>query len=180
MRLFFALWPDTQVRARLAHAAATLPLDGRARRVAAESFHLTLAFLGEVSAPQLGALQHIGRALHAPACRIGLDAYEYWPEPQVVVAAARENSAALLDLCAQLHQALSHSEAAPNFKRPTLPLRAHVTLARKVAQAPVLRAMSPFEWTSQNFSLVRSDTGAAHSVYTVVDTWPLLDETPAP
>ena len=176
MRLFFALWPDTQVRARLAHAAATLPLDGRARRVAAESFHLTLAFLGEVSAPQLGALQHIGRALHAPACRIGLDAYEYWPEPQVVVAAARENSAALLELCAQLHQALSHSEAAPHFKRPNLPLRAHVTLARKVAQAPVLQAMSPFHWNARSFSLVCSDTSGGHSVYTVVDTWSLLDE----
>ena len=177
MRLFFALWPDTQVRARLAHAAATLPLDGRARRVAAESFHLTLAFLGEVSAPQLGALQHIGRALHAPACRIGLDAYEYWPEPQVVVAAARENSAALLELCAQLHQALSHSEAAPHFKRPNLPLRAHVTLARKVAQPPVMQAMSPILWRATRFTLVRSETGGAQSAYTVVDTWPLLDET---
>jgi 2'-5' RNA ligase len=176
VRLFFALWPDTQVRAHLAHAAAALPLDRRTRLVALENFHLTLAFLGEVAAPQLGALQQIGRTLRAPACRIGLDVYEYWPEPQVVVAAARESSAALLDLCAQLHQALSRCEAAPHSKRPTSPLRAHVTLARKVAQAPVLQAMSPFHWNARSFSLVCSDTSGGHSVYTVVDTWSLLDE----
>jgi hypothetical protein len=28
-----------------------------------------------------------------------------------------------------------------------------------------------------SFSLVRSDTGGAESAYTVLDTWPLLDET---
>jgi 2'-5' RNA ligase len=176
VRLFFALWPDSHVRAQLAHAAAALPLDGRARGVPPENFHLTLAFLGEVAAPQLGALQQIGRAMRAPACRIGFDAYEYWPESQVVVAAAGQSPAPPLDLCAQLHQALSRCEAAPHFKRPTSPLRAHVTLARKVAQAPVLQAMSPFHWHARSFSLVYSDTSGGHSVYTVVDTWSLLDE----
>jgi 2'-5' RNA ligase len=58
------------------------------------------------------------------------------------------------------------------------PLRPHVTLARKVAQAPVLQAMSPFDWSARSFSLVSSDTSGAHSVYTVVDTWPLLYEAP--
>jgi 2'-5' RNA ligase len=55
-------------------------------------------------------------------------------------------------------------------------LRAHVTLARKVSQAPVLQAMSPIAWRATNFSLIRSDTGGAASAYTVVETWPLLDE----
>jgi RNA 2',3'-cyclic 3'-phosphodiesterase len=176
VRLFFALWPDSHVCAHLAHAAAAVPLDGRARGVPAENYHLTLAFLGEVAAPQLGALQQIGCALRVPPCRIDFDAYEYWPEPQVVVAAARQSFAALLDLCAQLHQGLSRCEAAPHFKRPISPWRAHVTLARKVSQAPVLQAMSPFHWNARSFSLVCSDTRGGHSVYTVVDTWPLLDE----
>jgi nicotinamide-nucleotide amidase len=58
------------------------------------------------------------------------------------------------------------------------PLRAHVALARKVAQLPVLQAMSPFSWPARSFSLIGSDTSGVCSVYTVVDTWPLLDETP--
>ena len=41
--------------------------------------------------------------------------------------------------------------------------------------------MSPIELAARaHFSLVRSDTGGARSVYTVVDTWPLLDETAKP
>ena len=53
---------------------------------------------------------------------------------------------------------------------------AHVTLARKVVQASVLQAMSPLLWCAHSFSLVRSEMSGAHSVYTVVDTWQLLDE----
>jgi 2'-5' RNA ligase len=59
-------------------------------------------------------------------------------------------------------------------------LRAHVTLARKVAQAPVLQAMSSIVWRASNFSLIRSDTGGVESAYTVLDTWSLLDETENP
>jgi hypothetical protein len=52
-----------------------------------------------------------------------------------------------------------------------------VTLARKVMQAPVPQAMSAFVWRATSFSLVLSETGGIASAYTVVDTWPLLDET---
>jgi 2'-5' RNA ligase len=37
-------------------------------------------------------------------------------------------------------------------------------------------AMPTFEWIAREFSLVRSDLGSTQSVYTVVDSWPLLDE----
>jgi 2'-5' RNA ligase len=74
----------------------------------------------------------------------------------------------LLTLWDQLHKDLA-LKAQPNP-------RAHVTLARKVAQAPVLQAMSPVAWSTSSFGLYRSETGGVQSAYTVVDTWPLLDE----
>ena len=114
------------------------------------------------------ALQRIGGTQRAPECAICFDEYEYWSEPQVVAAVVRECPAALSELSSALHRALSRNGAPP--------LRAHVTLARKVAQAPVLQALSPIQWNVRSFSLVSSDTRGAHSVYTVVDTWPLLDE----
>jgi 2'-5' RNA ligase len=115
-------------------------------------------------------LRRIGSDQRAAGCTIGFDAFEYWPEPQVVVTAARETPAALIDLGTRLRR-----EAGLRLGEL---LRAHVTLARKVGQAPVLPAMSPFRWTAKSFSLVRSDTSGASSLYTVVDTWSLLDETP--
>jgi 2'-5' RNA ligase len=171
VRLFFALWPDTDTRARIVSAAEALRLAGEARLVPRENFHMTLAFVGEVATPQLAVLQQIGRVQRASGCTLTIDAYEYWAEPQVVVAVAREPPTALVELCTRL---------ALNLNRRQPSLHAHVTLARKVAQAPVLQAMSPFHWSARSFSLVRSDTSGARSVYTVVDTWPLLDERPKP
>jgi 2'-5' RNA ligase len=178
VRLFFALWPDDDARAHIAKAALALRLAVDARPVPQENFHTTLAFVGEVSMPQLTVLQQIGRAQRAAACAIRFDAYDYWLDPQVVVAVARESPASLTLLWAQLHRDLALQLPQLNLKYPQAPLRTHITLARKVAQAPVLPAMSPFGWTARSFSLVRSDTGGARSVYTVVDTWPLLYETP--
>ncbi len=172
MRLFYALWPDVRFAKHLARAAAALPLAGAARRVPRDNFHVTLAFIGEVAASQLPELQRIGGAQRAPECAITFDGYEYWSEPQVVAVVVRESPAALIELSTALQRALSRSGAPP--------LRAHVTLARKVAQAPVQQALSPIPWNVRSFSLVSSDTRGAHSVYTVVDTWPLLYEQPPP
>ena len=179
MRLFFALWPDARTRARIAAAASAVRLTGHARRVSPENYHLTLAFVGEVNMSKLGALQQIGRDQRAAACTMKVEAFDYWPEPQVVVAVARETPPALIGLSSRLHRDLKLRDGAQN-PRPLAPtdasLHPHVTLARKVAQAPVLQAMSPIHWSARSFSLVRSDTSGSHSVYTVVDTWPLLDE----
>ena len=182
MRLFFALWPDADTRARIAGAAAALRSSDEARQVPRQNYHVTLAFVGDVAESHLAVLQQVGFAQRAIACRIEFDAYEYWPGPRVVVAAVRQTPAALLELWAGLHAELARHGAALNSRcpqpAPLPPLRAHVTLARKVAQAPVLQAMSPFDWNARSFSLVSSDTSGAHSVYTVVDTWPLLYEPP--
>jgi 2'-5' RNA ligase len=178
LRLFFALWPEADTRERMGDAAAALRLTEGARRVPQANYHLTLAFVGEASESQLAVLRQIGRGQRAAGCTITIDAYEYWPESQVVVAVAREPPAALGELWMQLHRDLAFHPAAPKRNRRQLRLRAHVTLARKVSQAPVLPAMSPFAWNARSFCLVRSDASAGRSIYTVVDTWPLLDESP--
>jgi 2'-5' RNA ligase len=181
VRLFFALWPDVRTRELISSAASALQLSTPARRVPPENYHLTLAFVGEVDAIQLAALLEIGRSQRTAACTLKVDQFDFWPEPKVVVAVASETPPALSGLSIELHRELLLRDVTRNPSRPfapPAPLRAHVTLARKVAQAPVLQAMSPIRWSARSFSLVRSDTSGAQSVYTVVDTWPLLDETP--
>jgi 2'-5' RNA ligase len=129
---------------------------------------LTLAFVGEVSDQKLAVLQQIGRSIRASSFTAVCDFLEYWPQPRAVVAVVRDAPAALLDLSARLQEAIG---------LPQIPLRAHVTLARKVTQGPVLPAMPPIFWRATQFSMIRSQTGGAASAYTVVDTWPLLYET---
>jgi 2'-5' RNA ligase len=168
LRLFFALWPDVDAATRLARVAATLELTRPGRLVDTKSYHVTLAFLGEVAESRLAVLRQVGGSLQAPRCTIALESLEFWPPSQVVVAAAQETPPSLLSLWTQLHDSTG---------LPRAQLRAHVTLARKVAQPPVMQTMSPILWRATRFSLVRSETGGAESAYTVVDTWPLLDET---
>jgi len=168
LRLFFALWPDADAAARLAGIAAELTVHAPGRRVHPKNHHVTLAFLGEIPDSQLALLQRVAGSVKAHRFTMAFDSLEYWPQSQVVVAAARKSSPELLRLAVQLHAATG-----PAPQR----LRAHVTLARKMTQAPVLQAMSTIGWEAVSFSLVRSDTGGAESAYTVLDTWPLLDET---
>jgi 2'-5' RNA ligase len=167
MRLFFALWPDDEVRRQLTERAGQLNLESRSRRVDPKNYHVTLAFVGEAPAAKLAVLQHIGRSLRVPRFTFNCDSIEYWRDSQVVVAAARAAPPELLEFGGKLTDAL---------ELPPEPLRVHVTLARKVTQASVLQAMSPVVWRATNFSLIRSDTGGVESAYTVLDTWSLLDE----
>jgi len=123
--------------------------------------------VGEVSSPKLAVLQQFGRSVRAPQFAFECDAIEFWREPQVVVAAVRAAPPGLLELWTNLNAAIG---------LPRERLRAHVTLARKVVQAPVQQALSPVMWRATNFSLIRSDTGGVESAYTVLDTWSLLDK----
>jgi 2'-5' RNA ligase len=167
--LFFAVFPDSDTRRRFAAAAQALMLDGGSRRVPSENYHLTLAFIGEVSAP-LSALEAVGAAQRAPAFTARFDGYEYWPTTSVVVARASSCPAALDDL----RRGLCANLARCGVRVDDRPFRPHVTIARKVSQAPVLQAMPEIAWTAHAFQLARSDRSRAGAVYTVVDTWPLL------
>jgi 2'-5' RNA ligase len=176
VRVFFALWPDGDTRARIANAVGAVGRAGGALLVPPQNYHATLAFVGEIPMSQLAVLQQIGRGQRAAGCTIEFDTYEYWPDSRVAVAVASETPAALTDLCMRLHRDMEFRGVVPKPGRPHASLRVHITLARKVAQAAVLQAMSPIQWQARSFSLVSSDTSGKRSVYTVVDTWSLLDE----
>lgn len=171
MRLFFALWPDADIAAQFAQVARQFNLGTRGRSVDPKNYHVTLAFVGEVPAAKLAGLQLIAQSLRVPRFTLTCDAIEFWREPRVVVAAAGAAPPGLIELSSKLNHGIGSAQER---------LRAHVTLARKVAQAPVLQAMSPIAWTATHFSLIRSDTGGVESAYTVLDTWPLLYETENP
>jgi RNA 2',3'-cyclic 3'-phosphodiesterase len=168
LRLFFALWPDADAAARLSGVAGRLSLHAPGRLVAPKNYHVTLAFIGEVADSRLALWREIGQELRAPRCTMTFNALEYWAQSRAIVATAAELPPAVLQLWTQLKDAAG---------MPLSALRAHVTLARKVLQAPVLQAMSAIIWQVSSVSLVRSETGGAESAYTVVATWPLLYET---
>ena len=171
MRLFFAVFPDSETRRRLAAAAQALILDNESRRVPSENYHMTLAFIGEVSAP-LAALEAVGAAQRIPAFMVRFDGFEYWPMSSVVVARVSSCPAPLEDLRRGLFADLVRC----GVRLEDRPFRPHATVARKVPQPPVLQAMSEIAWRAHAFQLARSDRSPAGAVYTVVASWSLLDK----
>jgi 2'-5' RNA ligase len=169
-RLFFAVLPDTATRTKIAAVAAEPAWRSEARVVPRDNYHMTLAFVGAVPAAAVSVLAEIGGAQRSVGFTLRFEAYEYWPKPEVVVAAARQIPQPLEQLWQGLHVALAEHGWALAPKR----LRPHITLASKIAQTPVLPTMSPFDWTMSEFSLMRSEPRGVESVYTVVATWPLL------
>jgi 2'-5' RNA ligase len=169
--LFFAVFPDSETRRRVAAAAQALALDVGSRRVPCENYHMTLAFIGEVQRESLVLLKAVGAAQRALGFTVRLDGYEYWPTASVVVTGVSSCPAPLEDLRRRLYADLTRC----GVRLDDRPFRPHVTIARKISQAPVLQAMSEITWTAHTFQLARSDSAPGGAIYTVVDSWPLLD-----
>ncbi len=167
-RLFFALWPDPELRRRLAELGRRYA-PAEARRVAPADLHLTLAFVGGCDAARRACLERVAAGVRAAPLRFCLDRIGYWARPRVLWLGAARQPAALRALAERLQQALGACDHPPDER----PFRAHVTLARKVRQPLAARLEPPLCWHAERFCLVRSRTTPAGVHYQVVRDWPL-------
>jgi RNA 2',3'-cyclic 3'-phosphodiesterase len=124
------LLPDA-LREAAAQVAAPLRGLGDVKWVAAENYHLTLKFLGQVPvavAPGLGrSLQHA--AAHLEPFRLelaGLGAFPTLGRPQTIWIGAGDGREALERLASAVEAACSEQ----GFKREERPFHAHLTLGR--------------------------------------------------
>lgn len=168
-RLFFALWPDGAVREALAGL-----LEGESphtgRRVPEQNLHMTLAFVGNVTAEQQTCMEAVAATIEAAPFTVTLDRLGYWPRPRIVWAGASVTPPALIDLVARLNRGLSGCGHEPEQR----PYQAHVTLTRKAHAGLRRREVEPIVWMVEDFCLVESLTGDNGSVYRVLIRWPLL------
>lgn len=166
-RLFFALWPDTELRqalrARLDGIAASI--EGKLQRP--DQWHVTLEFLGQVPLGRQPSLRAAAdRVRHSPVA-IEFDRVEHWRKPQAVCLVASRVPTGLAMLVEQLHAEL----AAEGFAIEARPFRPHVTLARKVRSAAGTPIEPPILWRADGFALVRSVTDPAGSRYEPLYWW---------
>jgi 2'-5' RNA ligase len=171
MRLFFAAVPDGEMRERLSRAARALEAPAACKFLPAAQYHMTLVFLGEVRDHEVPVVRELGEAQRLQSIALCFDRWEYWRESRVIVAATSKRPQALENLRSGLAGALARRAIAFDDK----PLRPHITVARKVAQAPVLPALSEVVWTIRDLALMASARGPRGSIYTVVDSWSVLD-----
>ena len=172
-RLFFALWPDEPVRQRLDDLARRV-VAGNGRRVPAAKLHLTLVFLGHVTAPVRQCAEAAAAEVAAPAFVLTLDRVGQWRRRGIIWAGPQQAPAALLELVRALTDVLIPC----GFEPEQRPFAAHLTLARRSRRAVRAAAVDPVHWPVSEFALVRSETGAGGSAYRVLGRWPLRSPQP--
>jgi 2'-5' RNA ligase len=169
-RLFFAVWPDDAARSRLAAAVRELVPPGAGRPQRPDQWHMTLEFLGDVPESRLPAVFDAGAEAGAAAfdCELSFDRLEHWKRPEVLCLVAGSIPEPLAALVRSLQTALQLR----GFSPETRPFRAHVTLARKVRQAPLPGVVGPVHWPVRRLSLVQSLADRSGSRYVEIAAWP--------
>ena len=154
--------------------------DPRGRWVPRERMHLTLLFVGDFPASDLGMVVHAlaaGDHLRAPAVDLVLDSASSFPgrRPPWVLRCDRSRAALL-----PMHDALADALAADGFAVRREPdFVPHVTLLRHASEPLAPVAIPPIAWRVREFALVRSRAGATVE-YRVLRRWPLADDVAVP
>jgi RNA 2',3'-cyclic 3'-phosphodiesterase len=186
MRLFVAIVPPPEVLDELAAAVEPLRIAApELRWTGRESWHLTLAFLGEV---EEGLLAELSIRLERAARRheqqrlsiAGGGAFPSASRARVVWAGFRADSRALAALAASVAAGARRAGAPPPDEGRRY--HPHLTLARCRQPADVrsltsvLAQASGPDWTADAIHLVRSHLTGSSPRYEEMGSWPLKED----
>lgn len=176
-RLFFALWPSADIRARIATATAVLSAHhSGGRRLNPARYHLTLKFLGDdvTLAVETSALNAAAR-IEAPPFSLRLDQagsfrnrdIPIWLDPS-------EIPAELVYLDQVLRRALGER---PRGQK--LSFAPHLTVMREAKIPLPTVSIEPIEWRVDGFVLIRSVL-RPKATYEILQSYPLRGKSPPP
>lgn len=163
-RVFFALWPDDAVRARLSALARAIPADGRV--VPAEHLHLTLAFPGTVASERVTALIGCASAVNGPPIPLRLDSLGYFEKPRIAWVGPSNPPDRLGELATLLQSICRECGIA----MPERPFRPHVSLRRSVNRFRPI-PIEPLDWWASRVVLIESGQGGNPGPYRVLHEW---------
>jgi 2'-5' RNA ligase len=171
-RLFFALWPNDNIRQHLGNISQQVTPEASGKVVSIDNLHITLVFVGEVNPPTKQCLQEVATTVQGHHFTLTLDTLDYWPKNQVLWFGASQIPTALQTLVTDLNTGLPKC----GYRPETRPYQAHLTLMRKAKLTKPLPTIPPFSWPVEDFCLVRSKTKPTGTQYEVIARWPLLAE----
>ncbi len=164
--LFFALWPDAEVRAGLLEVQSGQPESG-GRMHHPQDLHMTLVFLGRVLSEQFPGVREVAATIAAEQFRLELNQIDYWKRPRILWCGPDRAPESLRELVHDLQQGLVQC----GFKPEQHTYKPHVTLARKARPAPAQSLVKPIIWQPREFVLAGSHSGPKPPRYRVLDSW---------
>lgn len=165
-RLFFALWPDQQTRARMESVQFRFKRY-KARWTKPDKLHVTLVFLGDVEAARVPAVVVAAAGLRGSPFHLVLDYAMPIYRSGMLWLMPRQAPDELGLLVKELTTHLQPYGFEPEARR----FHPHVTLARKLSGKPRCQKIAPIEWPIDSFVLVESKTDRTGSHYAVRERW---------
>ena len=172
MRLFFGLEADAATQRRIAAWRETaVHCDGRA--VPPANFHITLAFLGELTHQQLDQLERMtndGELSATAGGSLTLETTGYWAKPGIFWLGPRTWPDSLSGLSKKLQQFGTRLGA----KRQRNAFQPHITLYRRCTLPPPAPTVQPkVQLDYRQFSLFESVSGRNQVHYRPIAAWDL-------
>ena len=162
VRLFFALWPESDLQAKL--AAWAKQAAGRGRTMRQENLHLTLAFLGDTEAALVPALISLAGGVRFLPFQLPLDRVGYWKHNRIIWCGAGDEPEELAALVEDLRARL----AGAGIRYDPKPFVSHMTLVRNASGLPATPAWIPLVWEALDFALVSSTRVGGRVSYRVM------------
>ena len=167
-RLFFALWPDPEVRRGLDEILRQLPAH-HGKSPHREDLHITLVFLGELEEVRRRCAEAVADRLAGEPFRLRLDRVGYWPRPRILWCGASLVPEPLVELVGGLNRGLRGCGLKPERRA----FAAHVTLARKARRVQPRELAQPLDWPVREFALIASRLDRPPPRYEVLGRWSL-------
>lgn len=171
-RLFFALWPTTDVADRVHAVGRQLAGSCGGRLMQRDSVHLTLAFLGNVTDEQRASLLEVGRTHSMSACELVFDTLGRFGRKSLIWAGCSQVPAALAEQVRVLHERL-RAAGFPLDERDFVP---HVTLLRNARCTALPILAEPIVWPATEWRLVESLTVSGGASYRPVESWAMPEQ----
>lgn len=168
LRLFFALWPEAEMRASLSALAHRYQAECGGRAMRAETLHLTMLFVGQLPRERLPELVSAIDGLAFPPFEIELDEWRCWRHNRIGYVAPKRPPEAMLDLAHALRERVQRGDLPFDAKA----FSPHVTLLRNIERNISVQPVAPLRWRIRRMVLVQSVQTAAGVRYEILRAWP--------
>ena len=168
-RVFFALWPDADLRASIHKLVQDVSGVSEGRPMTQRNLHITLAFIGVVDLATRLCLEQAADRLSVPGFELSLKRLGYWSRSKIIWLGPAEMPEALQYLADALNQALKPCGYCPESR----PFHPHVTLLRKTKRAIRQKEIPPLSWRVDRFVLLESCRTHHGAAYQVLREWAL-------
>ena len=168
-RLFFVLWPSQEVRRSIVQLTPDLPVQKAIRVMQPHNLHITLHFIGQVTASTKDCMHAAARSVNAEKFEMDLNYFGVFPRAKIFWMGARNTPVQL----ERLHTNLGAAIESCGYKSDARVFAPHVTLLRKYSCTVPDPIKFSIPWKIEEFALIESVTSRQGVNYQLIEKYPL-------